>query len=89
MVRAFFDGHSERFPKLLRFLALHALFGGVAGVLTAALLIASNVAALYELLVASQSLVIGTVMLCGSFAVTFASAAMGTAVMLLPRTPID
>ena len=78
------DGHSARFPRLLRFLAFHAALGAVAGLVLAMVMIGANVAGLRDLMVASEALVLGSAMLAISFALTFASASMGTAIMLLP-----
>lgn len=79
------DGHSTRYPRLLRFLGFHAVTGAAAGAVTAIALILSNVAGLRDLLAASDTIVVGAGMLVTSFALTFASASMGTAVMMLPR----
>lgn len=81
----FVDGHSDRFPRLVRFLALHAMFGACLGTIAAGALILANVGGLYDLMAASSALALGSAMLMVSFALTFASAAMGTAVMMLPR----
>jgi hypothetical protein len=80
-----FDGDSDAWPRLLRFLALHALFGTVAGAFFAIFLIVMNVEGLADLLMQGDRAVIGAAMLIGAFGLTFGAAAMGTAVMLLPR----
>jgi len=82
-----FDHDSARFPRLLRFLGLHAAIGGGVGAALAVALIASNVGGLLDLLWASDAVVIGSAMLVVGFVLTFSSAAMGTAIMMLPRDP--
>lgn len=79
------DGDSASCPRLLRFLALHAVIGAVCGAVAAALLIGLNAAGLRDLLAAGNAMGIGSAMLTIGFALTFASASMGTAIMLLPR----
>jgi hypothetical protein len=49
-------------------------------------LIAGNVSGLADLMVESNSTVVATLMLMGGLALTCGSLAMGTAVMLLPRS---
>jgi hypothetical protein len=78
-----------RIPKLLRFLAAHALIGAAAGTVAGVALIATNTAGLYDLMAASNTMAIASFMLVSSFALTFAGASVGTAVMLLPRDRQD
>lgn len=80
-----FDGDSASCPRIVRFLGMHAVLGAVCGLVLAFCLIATNFAGLADLLSESDTVVLGTAMLAASFALTFGAAAMGTAVMLLPR----
>ena len=80
-----FDGDSAACPRIVRFLGVHAVLGAACGLILSFSLIAMNFAGLGDLLSESDTVVLGTLMLAGSFAVTFGAAAMGTAVMLLPR----
>jgi hypothetical protein len=75
----------SRLPKLVRFLAGHALLGGVVGGFVAGALLWLDVGGLGTLFSGERSLIALIVLYFGSFVLTFASAAMGTAVMLLPK----
>lgn len=82
-------GESEGLPYLVRFLALHAGFGALIGIGVAGLLLWLDVAGLGTLFVGERAQVAITLLFFGSFALTFAAAAMGTAVMLLPKDEDD
>jgi hypothetical protein len=71
-------------PKLLIFLALNAALGAGLGVLTASLVVMSNIAGLHDLIVAAREPFVPLLMLYVFNALTFASLAMGIAVMTLP-----
>jgi len=76
---------AQRIPKLVRFLAGHALFGGLVGCVIASAFLWLDVGGLGTLFAGERSRVALIVLYFGSFILTFASAAMGTAVMLLPK----
>lgn len=78
---------AETMDDLPRFLLRHALAGTAAGWLTVAGLLALDVAALRTLIFASEFWPLPLVMLLTGFTVTFASAAMGAAIMGLGRPP--
>jgi hypothetical protein len=68
---------------LLRFLAVNCAIGVVAGWTLLALLILTDTAGLATLIWNSDSPALPLAMLAGGFAITFGSAAMGAAVMML------
>ncbi len=74
-------------PKnpLLRFLAIHLIFGIGVGWTLLAILIAFNVAQLRELLFEREINWLALILLMFFFAITFGSASMGTAVMSMER----
>lgn len=72
-------------PKLVRFLAGHALLGAGVGLLVAVALLWLDVGGLGTLFAGERSMIALIILYFGSFILTFASAAMGTAVMLLPK----
>jgi hypothetical protein len=74
-----------RVPRLLRYLALHAIFGAGIGICAAASLLYLDVAGLGTLFAASDMKIEAGVLLFAFFALTFASLSMGSAIMLLPR----
>ena len=76
----------QQLPKLIRFLGMHAAFGAALGIGIAGALLWLDVAGLGRLFAAEQSGFAAGLLYFGSFAFTFASAAMGTAVMLLPTS---
>lgn len=78
-------------PKniLLRFLAIHLIFGIAAGWTLLAALIAFNVARLRHLLFVPEINWLALFLLMFFFAITFGSASMGTAIMLLERDKDD
>lgn len=76
-------------PELVRFLGLHCVLGAAFGVVAAAAVIISNVAGLKTLLETSNDPAVALGMLYFMFALTFASLAMGAAVMLLPDKDDD
>ncbi len=70
-------------PHLLRFLAINCAIGIGAGWFLLLLLILSNAAGLKDLILGSDAPALPVAMLAAGFAITFGSAAMGTAVMAL------
>lgn len=76
---------ARRLPKLVRFLVGHALLGGVVGLGIALAFLWLDVDGLGTLFAGERSWAALVVLYFGSFVLTFASAAMGTAVMLLPK----
>lgn len=72
-------------PRLFRLLIWNGLFGFALGVGIAMVLIAINVAGLGDLLAASDSRMTGTILLTAGFGFTFASLAMGSAIMSIGR----
>jgi hypothetical protein len=79
------NNRSDDSGRLIRFLALNAAIGAVAGGIAASAILLADVGGLATLLTESDSHMAGGALLYGGFAVTFASLAMGTAVMMLPR----
>lgn len=75
-------------PPLLRLLAVNGAFGFVLGAGLAVLLIVLNVARIGDLLSASEG-VAGHVLLIAGFGLTFASLAMGSAIMMIGRRDED
>jgi hypothetical protein len=71
-------------PKLLRFLAVNCVIGITAGWLLLGMLIVTNVGGLRNLIADSPNPVVPLVLLAAGFGITFGSAAMGSAVMMLP-----
>ena len=71
-------------PELLRFLGVHLAFGAAIGVAFAALVVLSNVSGIKTLIADSSNPYIALAMLYGMNALTFASLAMGIAVMTMP-----
>ena len=74
-------------PRLLRFLALNASAGAGLGLLFAALLLLSDVAGLGMLFASPSTPLVAWLLYFSTFALTFASLMMGTAIMLLPYRP--
>ena len=70
---------------LVAYLIRHGLAGAVAGWLTAAALLASDVGGIRTLVLASDLFPVPLIMLLASFGLTFASVAMGAAIMSLGR----
>ncbi len=70
-------------PRLLRFLAVNCAIGIVAGWTLLAALILTDTAGLATLIWNSASPALPVAMLAGGFAITFGSAAMGAAVMMM------
>lgn len=71
-------------PKLLRFLAVHCAIGILVGWSLLAALIATDVGGLRGLIGNSSNPFVPLVLLAAGFGITFGSAAMGSAVMMLP-----
>lgn len=84
--RAKRPGKPDGLPYLVRFLAMHAGFGAALGIGVAGLLLWLDVAGIGTLFVGERAQVAITLLFFGSFALTFASVAMATAVMLLPKS---
>jgi hypothetical protein len=72
-------------PPHIRFLALHALAGALAGSFVAGLLLLADAGGLATLIGSTGSPIAPLALLFGGFIITFASLAMGSAIMLLPR----
>jgi hypothetical protein len=71
--------------RLVRFLAVHATIGVLAGSAAATALLLADVGGLGSLVHDTASPGPALALLYGGFALTFGSLAMGSAVMLLPR----
>lgn len=76
-------------PHLLRFLAINASFGIVIGGVAATALLWWDIGGLGTLFANSRHPFIAGLLLYGGFAVTFGSAAMGTAVLFLSEEGED
>lgn len=76
-------------PPLLRFLAVNCAIGVAAGWAFLGTLIWLDIAGLRQLIVNSSAPAIPLLMLIVMFAITFGAAAMGTAVLLLPKEDED
>lgn len=70
-------------PKLMRLLGLNALFGFALGGISALLVVYANIGGIGDVLAGSESRAIAYLLLIAGFGLTFASAAMGGAIMLL------
>jgi len=70
-------------PRLIRFLIVNCASGIAAGWILLAALILSDTAGLRTLIWNSGSPLLPVAMLAGGFAITFGSAAMGAAIMML------
>lgn len=81
-------GEPER-PRLLEFLALHAGIGAAMGIVMAGIVVMSNLGGIRGLLKESSEPYIPMILFFASFALTFASAKMGIAVMSLPLEAPD
>lgn len=75
--------------KLLRLLALNALFGFSLGAICALFVVHANIGGIGDVLADSESRAIAYLLLIAGFGLTFASAAMGGAIMLLGRSERD
>lgn len=73
-------------PDLFKLLARNLIMGTIAGWITLAGLIATNVAGLYDVVFASSNPVLPIILLAFGFFITFGSLAMGAAVMMLPTS---
>lgn len=71
-------------PRLLEFLALHCGIGAAIGLGLAGMTVLSNLGGIRDLLKASNEPYVPMILFFASFALTFASAKMGMAVMALP-----
>ncbi len=72
-------------PEFFKLLARNLVIGALAGWITLAGLIVSNVAGLGDIIRASNHPLLPVVILAFGFFITFGSLAMGAAIMLLPR----
>lgn len=72
----------QRIPKLIRFLAFHAILGVLVGFALAGALIAFDVAGLGTLIAKAEDPITATILLFFGFAVTFGSAVMGGAILM-------
>ena len=70
--------------KLLRFLAINALIGGLVGIVVTVALVATDAHRLGTLIFASEDPVLPIAMLAFGFIITLGSTAMGWAIMSLP-----
>lgn len=71
-------------PTVLRFLAVHAAIGAALGIVFAGLLLLTDAVGLGTLFAGANTPLAAWLLYFFSFALTFASLKMGTAVMLLP-----
>lgn len=76
-----------RLPRVITLLAVNGCIGAAIGISAAGLLLLSDAGGLATLIGQSGTgtQIAATAMLFGSFALTFSSLAMASAVMLLPR----
>ncbi|WP_208991333.1 MULTISPECIES: hypothetical protein [Pannonibacter] len=70
---------------LLRLLAVNALSGSAVALVVVGGLFASNAGGLYDLVANASDPAVPVILLAFGFIITLGSAAMGTAVMMLPR----
>lgn len=77
-------GSSRRIPQLLSFLGINALLGAGVGLLIVIGLIGTNTVGLRDLIQMTSDPYSALLTICAMFMLTFASLAMGSAVMLLP-----
>ncbi len=75
---------ARRVPHLIRFLGLHMAVGLAIGVIIASAMIISNLAGLKDLLIEASEPFVAILLLYAFNALTFASVAMGVAVMTMP-----
>ncbi|MGE0055104.1 MAG: hypothetical protein AB7S74_12920 [Hyphomicrobium sp.] len=73
-----------RLPTLLRFLSRHLAFGVAVGIAFAALILMSNISGIKDLIEESENPYLAVALLYAMNALTFASLAMGIAVMTMP-----
>ncbi len=76
-------------PVLLKHLARHLAIGVLAGWVTLAVLLATNVSGLRDVIFASTSPVLAVLLAAFGFAVTFGSLSMGASIMLMPYAGDD
>jgi hypothetical protein len=74
-------------PEPVRAVLMPALAGAIAGQVAVAGLLLSNVGGLRGLVFGSEAPWMALLLLCGGFAVTFGSAAIGVAIMTMPDQP--
>lgn len=72
-------------PPLIRFLLRNGLLGAAAGIAVAGGMIVTDAASIGTLFATTSSPYVAGVLFCGMFAITFASLAMGTAIMTLRK----
>jgi hypothetical protein len=88
VIRQFWRAQRSRIdniPKLFRFLAANAAFGGAVGVALASSMVLTNAAGLNDLIAGDGHPYLTVFVLHYLFALTFAAVAMGIAIMTLPR----
>lgn len=71
-------------PRLVRFLAVHLIFGLALGVAFGALILISNISGIKTLIAESSNPYLAFALLLGMNALTFGSLSMGIGVMTLP-----
>ncbi|MBS0244229.1 MAG: hypothetical protein JSS20_18830 [Proteobacteria bacterium] len=76
----------RRFPRAVTLLFWNGLIGAAIGCVAAAAMLIADTGGIRTLAAQSGSLWLASALLAGSFALTFASLAMGSAIMLLPHT---
>ncbi len=81
-------GKLRRVPHLIRFLGLHMATGFAIGIIIASAMIMSNLAGLKDLLTEAREPFVAILLLCAFNGLTFASVAMGVAVMTMPYDSI-
>ncbi len=69
---------------IIRLVVTHWILGALTGVGCALLLLLFDVAGLRSLLIASDMLWIGLLLLCSSFAITFGGVICASAIMMVP-----
>jgi len=74
---------------IIRLVVTHWILGALTGVGCALLLVALDVEGLRSLLLHSDFLWVGLLLLCSGFAVTFGGVIAASAIMLVPAAPPD
>lgn len=78
-----------KIPPLVRFLLRHGAIGAAAGMTVATGMIVSDTASLGTLFATTSSPYVAGALFIGMFGFTFASLAMGTAVMMLNKDDFE
>lgn len=79
------NSEAAGFPRIVRYLAVHAAIGIAVGCACAAALLLLDVAGVGTLIAGTSTPLVPIALLFGGFALTFGSLAMGSAIMLLPE----